>query len=123
MFRDLEAGDYLLFLKDVGKQIRLWVTEGTIAAGYALGEFRQLEIRNRTPLTIDSIEVDDESIEIGIVNGLAEARVHLLATNYQPAFNAFNQLAKVRDPDPGYRYRVPSSSLYVEGRKIGDEYR
>ena len=121
--RDLEAGDYLLFLKDVGKQIRLWVTEGTLAAGYALGEFRQLEIRNRTPLTIDSIEVDDESIEIGIVNGLAEARVHLLATNYQPAFNVFNQLAKVRDPDPGYRYRVPSSSLYVEGRKIGDEYR
>ena len=121
--RDLEAGNYLLFLKDAGKRIRLWITDGTPATGYALGEFRQLEIRNRTPLTIDSIEVDDESIQVEIVNGSEEARVHLLATNYQPAFNVFQQLAKVSDPDPSYGYRVPSTNLYVEGRKIGDEYR
>ena len=50
-------------------------------------------------------------------------RVHVFATRYQPAFNAFANLARVRDAELGGVMPGHADSVYLTGRNIGDEYR
>ena len=120
---NLPRGDYDLLLKRSGERIRLRLADGQQRLGYVLGENRNLEVRNQSPLQIDQIEVGKKSLSIQLQNATKFARVHLFATRYQPAFNAYRQFSRIRDPEP---YLVPLSkgrSLFVEGRNIGDEYR
>src|SRR5205085_190156 len=51
------------------------------------------------------------------------ARVHVFATRYQPAFNAYRDLAHVRDAELGGFLPGHADSVYLSGRNIGDEYR
>jgi hypothetical protein len=120
---NLPRGDYDLLLKHSGERIRLRLAKGQQRLGYVLGENRNLEVRNRSPLQIDQIEAGEKSLSIQLRNATKFARVHLFATRYQPAFSAYGQFSRIRGPEP---YLVPLSkgrSLFVEGRNIGDEYR
>ena len=120
---DLAAGDYQLTLKDLGEVIQVRITEGVPAAGYVLGRFRQLELRGTNTVSIESVDVKADKIQVQLGNSSEFSRVHLFATTFRPEYDAYSQLAKVRDAEPASDYRVPSSCLYVEGRMIGDEYR
>jgi hypothetical protein len=120
---NLPRGDYDLLLKQSGERIRLRFAAGERRLGYVLGENRNLEVRNAAPLQIESVKAGEKNLTIQLRNASKFARVHLFATRYQPAFNAYANLATVRDPEP---YQIPRSralSLFVEGRNIGDEYR
>ena len=127
--KELEAGNYTLRLQYVSdthrnhyRNIEIRVTKGKPAANVLVGEHRHLERRSSNPLQVSSIEANDKTVTINLVNAGKNARVHVFANRYQPAFNAFELFAKIQDNEP-WTYR-PSvrKSVYMQGRKIGDEY-
>ena len=119
----LEPGDYVLTLKRSNRQIQIRIAQGQTQDGFVTGAHRQLELRGQEPIYIDQIKVGKKSVDVK-VNNLSEfARVHVFATNFRPAFDAFANMSKVRDAEPQIALRYPSRSLYVEGRRIGDEFR
>ena len=120
---NLPPGDYSLAIKPHGPQVRISVTAGKTAQGYVLGDYRKLELVNPKPLQIESVNVADETIQVKLANATKFARVHVFATRFRPAYPAFDELSRIRPPEP-YRLRTPTvESLYVAGRNIGDEYR
>src|SRR5262249_27554344 len=50
-------------------------------------------------------------------------RVHVFATRYQPAFDAFADISRVKDAELGGVIPGHAESVYLTGRNIGDEYR
>ena len=119
----LPPGDYDLLLKPLGQRIQVRVTAGPLAAGYALGHHRQLELRGSKPLRIDAVALAADKLTVQLGNASPASRVHVFATELEPAFDAFDQVARVRGPEPAWSTRTPAISLYVEGRRIGDEFR
>ncbi len=119
----LPPGDYSLLLKKLNHQIRIRVTEGTHLDGYALGDYRKLEVRNARPLQIASIDLTETKVRVQLENVTPQTRLHILATRFEPAYPAFNILGAIAPPEP-YSTTVPrTQSQYVAGRNIGDEYR
>jgi hypothetical protein len=49
--------------------------------------------------------------------------VHVFGTRYDPAYSAFENLARVRDASLGGVIPARPESVYLTGRNIGDEYR
>ena len=120
---DLPPGDYDLWLKRQDKRLRLRITEGARQGRYAFGSKRRLEIRNERPLHIKNIDVDEDHLTIQLQNADNFTRVHVFATRFEPAHDAFSQLAHVRDAEPLAQTVARLRSLYLAGRNIGDEYR
>ncbi len=120
---DLAPGQYDLALKTTGETIRIVITSGVVLDDYVLGDFRQLEIRNPKPLQIARVAEEDEAVIVHLSNSNKFARVHVFATNYEPAYWAYDYLGSVRDANPIATTRPKQLSLYAAGRKIGDEYR
>lgn len=119
----LSAGDYDLWLKRPDQRIRVRITAGEVREGYVLGRSRQLELRGTAALQIDRIEVGEDTVTVRLTNTSPFARVHVFATRYCPAFDAFGGLARVRDAEPAWRGLDTLESLYAAGRALGDEYR
>ena len=123
VIQGLPAGDYELFLKEAGQVIEICVTAGDVREGYVLGKLRQLEQRNSKPLQLAAIDIADDTVKIQLRNATKFARVHVLATRFQPEFPAYEVLAAVADAGPYRRITPKTLSSYIEGRDIGDEYR
>ncbi len=123
LLQGLPPGDYDLMLKPSGPRIQVRVTAGVVRAGYALGNHRQLELRGQNPLHIESIAVAPEKVTIQLGHLSPTTRVHIFATEMEPAFDVFDELAHVRDAEPIRGTVTPAISLYVKGRLIGDEFR
>ena len=122
--QDLPAGDYELHLHTSNESMRIRVTDGKVQNGFVMGQNRQLEQRGLNPLQIESIKADDTNLTIKLQNATKFARVHLLASRFVPAFDAFDQLAATRDAEPLLQTApLRALSAYIEGRNIGDEYR
>jgi hypothetical protein len=119
----LPPGDYSLLLKSNGRQIRVRLTEGVRRGAYVMGSYRKLEVRNSKPLQMEQVEVTDEMVRVHLVNVSPLARVHVLATRFDPAFGAYGILGHILPPEPGWRTMQLAESQYVAGRNIGDEYR
>src|SRR5207249_9732889 len=66
---------------------------------------------------------NDDVVIVKLKNANRFARVHVFATRYLPAFNAFANLGKVRDAELGGVVPTRPESVYLTGRNIGDEYR
>lgn len=120
----LAPGNYRAILKREGTSLQIRVTDSQSGvAGYELSKHRHLQVRNPKPLLIESIEQNGEKVVISLANAGEASRVHLIATRYVPAFDAFSSL------DFGYRaspfeiIRGSNESQYVSGRDIGEEYR
>jgi hypothetical protein len=121
--KGLPAGEYGLWLKRINKHIRIRVIDGEYRDGYVLGQTRHLEVRNANALHIQSLKANDKTLEIKLWNASPYSRVHVIATRFLPAFNAFENLAKVTDPEPYLLTKPKATTRYVAGRNIGDEYR
>ncbi len=121
--KGLAAGDYDLWLKRTGERIRIRVADATVQDGYLLGGVRQLQIAGLKPVQIESIIVQENDLVVQLRDASKFARVHIFATRYQPAFNAFDNLANVRDAEPDGQSPLLATSVYLSGRNIGDEYR
>jgi hypothetical protein len=119
----LPAGDYELLVKRDSHVCRLRVTEGQRRNQFVFGRTRTLETRGDAPLQITSIETNEEDLEIRLANVTDSSRVHIIATRFMPAYSAFGDLGVVRNIQPSWRPNLPRTSLYMEGRDIGDEYR
>lgn len=119
----LPAGDYDLWLKGVNHHVRVRVVAGDKIGNYVVGPIRQLETRPIAPLAIASITAEADRVQVALSNSSPVSRVHVFATRYVPAYQAYGQLAKVRDAEPYLFTSGHASSVYVTGRNIGDEYR
>lgn len=123
VIKGLAAGDYDLWLKRTGEKIRIRVVDGLIQADYVLGTTRDMQLSGLAPVSIQSVAAEADSVVIRLRDASKFARVHVFATRYQPAFNAYSDLAKVRDAELGGVVPGHAESLYLTGRNIGDEYR
>ncbi|MCA9175343.1 MAG: hypothetical protein KDB14_12740 [Planctomycetales bacterium] len=122
--RDLPAGDYdLLFKQPVRRRVHVRVTNGPRHAGHALGQTRYLELRGQRPLAVSGVVAKDGKLTVSLQNATKMTRVHLLASRIVPEFSAFSALGAIRDLNPSLVSIARRSSLYAEGRKIGEEYR
>ena len=119
----LPVGDYDLLIKRSGTRIRIRLAQGPQREGYAWGDTRHLELRDEHPLQIDGIQAQEDQLLIRLHNATPFTRVHVFATYFQPAFQAFPNLSRVADRQPHSADVAALESLYVQGRDIGDEYR
>lgn len=118
---DLPAGDYVLRLKRAGVSVPLHVSAGDFVESQILGEHRLTKHQNDAPLQISKVAKDDEKTTIWVSGASEGTRVHVIATRYQPRFDVFDQLgSRASSARPSFLPRT--RSLYVDGRKIGDEY-
>ena len=116
----LKKGDYQLVLKNV-QNINLKITKGKKLNGLVINNNRQLELKRQKPIQIKAIDRNKNKTLIQLTNADKFARVHVVATRYVPRFELFKQLL-VNDAEPGLTLLPQSRSVYVAGRKIGDEY-
>ena len=121
--KGLPAGDYDLWQKVSGEKIRIRITDGPAVAGYLLGNLRNLEVPGLKPTQIASITANNDIVVVRLKDANRFARVHVFATRYLPAFNAFANLGKVRDAELSGNVPTRPESVYLTGRNIGDEYR
>ncbi len=120
---NLPPGDYSLFLKTIGKGIEIRVADGPRRDGYVLGDYRRLQEINPEPLQLDHVATNKGVLRIQVRNATPFARVHVFAARFEPAFPAYEVLARIAASEP-YLMTAPGiDSLYVAGRNIGDEYR
>jgi hypothetical protein len=119
----LARGDYDLWLKRSGEKIRIRIVDGPTLSGYVLGSIRDLQLPGLKPVSIQSVTGDADAVTIRLRDESKFARVHVFASRYQPAFNAFANLAQVRDAELGGVIPGHADSTYLTGRNIGDEYR
>ncbi|MDG2469884.1 MAG: hypothetical protein P8M80_11435 [Pirellulaceae bacterium] len=116
----LKRGDYLLVLKNK-RSINLKVTSGKKVANQVVNQHRQLELKQQKPIQIKSVNRKLDKTVVQLVNSDEFSRVHVVATRYVPRFDIFGQLA-LNELEPGLTMLPQSQSLYLAGRKIGDEY-
>jgi len=121
--KGLSAGDYDLWQKVSGEKIRIRVTDGDPIAGYLMGKLRNLEVPGLKPTQIQSVTANDDIVVVKLKDASRFARVHVFATRYLPSFNAFGNLAKIKDADLSGVIPTRPESMYLTGRNIGDEYR
>jgi hypothetical protein len=121
--RGLAAGDYELWLKQTGEQVRVRVVAGETVAGHVLGKLRHLELPRLKPVQVASITADADALTVKVTDASPFTRVHIFASRYRPAFSAFADLAHVRAAELGGVYPSHAESAYLTGRNIGDEYR
>ncbi|MEX2215706.1 MAG: hypothetical protein WD768_16460, partial [Phycisphaeraceae bacterium] len=120
---DLPRGDYDLLLKDSGQRIQVRLTEGEAKDNYVVSDYRQLEVRNASPLHIESIAADAKDITVKLGNANKYTRVHVFVTRMRPEYSPWNSLNNIGDPNPSMTLLTKQKSAYVAGRNIGDEYR
>lgn len=120
---ELPSGDYRLFLKQEGQEISVMVAEGQEALGHVFNEARRVELTKRTPSHIKTVKVGKKSLEIEVAGLDPLTRVHLMATRFVPGFDPFAVLggSERRMPTAAQARFLPS--LYISGRKLGDELR
>ena len=117
--KNLGAGDYRLLIGQQSTLLR--VTEGTEEAGYAVGELRRLELRKLAPLQIVNVSHNASQLEIRLANRSDFSRIHVFATRFVPAFDPFDALGQIVEPEP-LAIRAPAAqSYYMAGRRLGDE--
>ena len=126
---DLPPGDYDLRLtyqevanRTVDRDVKIRVTDGPQTDNVYVGKHRHLESRGSKTLHVTRVSTSKTRVRIELENADQYTRVHVIANRYQPAFNSYNMFAQVTDLEPWVRKPSIRRSVYMEGRKIGDEY-
>ncbi len=120
---DLPAGDYRLYLKETGEAISLRVTDGERRDGHVLSSNRILERRVLRPLQISDLMVGRQGAVVRLRNVTPFTRLHVIATRFEPRYEAYSALDIGGVPAPGMQDVALPRSLYVQERDIGEEYR
>ncbi len=121
--KGLSPGDYRFYLKEAKHGITIRVSSGVNAEGYLLAEGRSLEKSNEAALHLKPLKTEGDDLVIQLANANAFTRVHVLASRYVPAFEAFDALGYGPRFEPMVGVPARSKNHYVSGRAIGDEYR
>jgi hypothetical protein len=120
---NLAAGDYSLYLKEPARNITVSITRGKRSAGWAVGRERMLEIDRSAPLHVTRVGTSGGELTVQLVNAGKDARVHVVATRYLPAFDPFAGLEAPRRHGLATLAIDHAESTYHSGREIGEEYR
>ena len=121
----LAPGDYDLFLKSEKRIVRIKIAGGEALENYAASQTRpcwKSSIRSRYQIRLYT-EISADTIKVTLVNAGKLARLHAVATRYQPAFPMWSQLGKIEFEEPASVTISKADSQYLIGRDIGDEYR
>jgi hypothetical protein len=119
---DLPRGDFDLLIKRSGTRIAIRMADGESRHNYVLGEHRFLQRRVTKPVQIDDIDIDDKFVSVQLGNASKNARLHVFAVRFDPAYEPFGILGRVRDMEPGWRVLPMMPSAYVAGRQLGEEF-
>ncbi len=117
----LAPGDYSVRIGQ--RLVRVRVAAGPEVNGWILGDARMLEVHPGPTLFIKSATVENDSLAIRLVGSSASARVHVLASRFLPAFDAFSDLGQAPGLVPMAGRPAFWPSLYLSGRTLGEEYR
>ena len=128
--KPLPPGDYRLRLTapvtplsgGASRDILIRVTAGKLATGVLVSPTRHLEARTKPEVQISTIAGNKKTVRIELENSTEQTRVHVIATRYQPAFDAYAVLAGVRPMEPWNNVPAVRRSAYQSGRTIGEEY-
>ena len=128
--KPLPPGDYRLRLTapitplsgDASRDILIRVTDGKLANGVLVSPTRHLEARTDPEIQVATIAGNKKTVRIELENASENTRVHVIATRYQPAFDAYATLAGVRAIEPWSVVPSVRRSAYQSGRTIGEEY-
>ncbi len=119
----LAPGDYLLRYHPRELHAVIRVSKGEVIAGHVVGKSRALELRGRKPLQIAKLEVTQKTVRVRLANSSPYARVHIFANRYLPRYDGFGLLANVVDAEALSSSSPTPRSVYLQERRIGDEYR
>lgn len=120
---DLKPGQYQLRLKRLQRNITIEVRDAKAHSNHLIDDYDAVSLTRNQPLHIQSVRVEDGKALVQLANANAHTRVHLYATNFHPLFDPYTLLQPNYLPPPT-RYEQPQlPTLYVQGRKIGDEFR
>ena len=120
--RDLEPGDYELWLKGPAQRIDVRIGRGPVEDGWVRGRDRRLEVTG-TALGIADVLLDDEGLTVRLTDFGPTTRVHVAVTRYLPAYDPFEHLLAPAGRTPGAVDVRRARASYHSGRAIGDEYR
>ena len=121
--RDLSPGDYQLQLHATDERIAVHVTAGARDGGWVLGARRALPDSGNRPLNLLPPTIDGQNLRIQLANASPGTRVHVFASRYAPAFDAFDDLAVAAPQSVGINYHRFPRSTFQAGRELADEYR
>ncbi len=121
--RELPPGDYTLVDHRTGEQRPVRITAGERDGRWVVGKERLLEASDTRPLHVPDIQFAGGELQIRVANATPDTRLHVIATRYLPAFDAFAHLRGAGAPHPRRGDSDRAASSYYAGRKLGDEYR
>ena len=121
--RDLEPGDYELWLHESGERVTVRVTRGQRDGQYLIGRDRALSSTPTAPLHVLDVSTDAQQVRIRLANATADTRVHVVATRYLPAFDLFDGLRSFARAPATVDDMSLRASTFDAGRKLSDEYR
>ncbi len=119
----LPGGDYLLHLKPTDQRIHVRLTDGIDGPYFVASDKRVLEVDQPTPIQVQALEAEDDTVTIRIANANDYTRVHVAATCYHPDVALFDALNVTQPFAPDAKAMNAGYALYQSGRFIGDEYR
>jgi len=122
VIEDLPAGDYSLLIKPSNTTINVKLAAGEKKGADVVNVKRWLEVRNARPLQVESVTADKDNVTIRLQNATKFSRVHVVATRYLPAYSLYDRMV-TGFVEPGAALLGRTLSIYMAGRKIGDEYR
>ena len=119
----LPSGDYRLFLKEAGQSITILAADGEASQGHIFNEARRVELPTRVPSHLKGVKVGAKALEIEVAGLDPLTRIHVVGTRFVPGFDPFASLggSERTAPQIGEARFLPS--LYISGRKLGDELR
>jgi transcription termination factor NusB len=123
VLRDLEAGDYSLWIPELGEEFSVKITAGQKRAGWAVGPNRMLQLSGENPLQVIDATSKDGKLQIQLEGARKGTRVHVFATRWLPAYDGYQRMLAPRAPIGGEASASRPESSYFAGRKISDEYR
>ena len=123
--RELPPGDYDLLIKENGAGLRIRITAGKREGTVLLSRDRYLVGGERRPLQITAVTPDKggNNLLVQLANAADSARVHVVASRFVPEQTLFAGLGTPSMPSLQAGWLDRKASLYLSGRRIGDEYR
>ncbi len=129
----LTPGEYAVELAPVQSSTIIRVSEGETVSGSLVNGALTMELSNPAPLAITGMargeipareDTPKKSVLVFHVgNAGVDTRVHVFASRFLPAFDAFGALGDDRLPQPQAWTNAWRPSLYQSARTIGEEYR
>lgn len=116
---NLKSGNYSLKLDRTVYRIR--VTRGKDESGHVLGSYRRLQTRKLNPVQLTGLRADADGLKIELANASKFTRVHVYASHFVPAFDAFSTFSEIRENDLVASSKPSQRSYFMAGRTLGDE--